>query len=31
MRNEIVPLAEALEDGGTRHPAIVARLGADNS
>ena len=29
MREEIVPLAEALEDGGTRYPALVARLGAD--
>jgi AraC family transcriptional regulator of adaptative response / DNA-3-methyladenine glycosylase II len=29
MRSEIVPLAEALEEGGTRYPAIVARLGAD--
>ena len=29
MRSEIVPLAEALEESGTRYPAIVARLGAD--
>lgn len=29
MRSEIVPLAEALEAGGTRYPALVARLGAD--
>jgi DNA-binding PadR family transcriptional regulator len=29
MRSEIVPLAEALERGGTRYPAVVARLGAD--
>jgi PadR family transcriptional regulator, regulatory protein AphA len=29
MRNEIVPLAEALEQTGTRFPAVVARLGAD--
>src|SRR5438309_5144276 len=27
MRNEIVPLAEAVEEGGTRYPAVVARLG----
>ena len=24
-----VPLSEALEEGGTRYPAVVARLGAD--
>jgi PadR family transcriptional regulator, regulatory protein AphA len=29
MREEIVPLAEALEEAGTRYPAVVARLGAD--
>ena len=29
MREEIIPLAEALEQGGTRFPAVVARLGAD--
>src|SRR5437016_12825255 len=29
MRNEIVPLAEALEETGTRFPAVVARLGGD--
>jgi DNA-binding PadR family transcriptional regulator len=29
MRSEIVPLAEALEQTGTRYPAVVARLGAD--
>jgi PadR family transcriptional regulator, regulatory protein AphA len=29
MRSEIVPLAEALEESGTGHPAVVARLGAD--
>jgi DNA-binding PadR family transcriptional regulator len=29
MRDEIVPLAEALERDGTRYPAVVARLGAD--
>lgn len=29
MREEILPLAEALEPGGTRYPALVARLGAD--
>jgi DNA-binding PadR family transcriptional regulator len=29
MRREIVPLAEALEQTGTRFPAVVARLGAD--
>jgi PadR family transcriptional regulator, regulatory protein AphA len=29
MKNEIVPLAEALEEAGTRYPAVVARLGAD--
>jgi DNA-binding PadR family transcriptional regulator len=29
MRREIIPLAEALEQTGTRFPAIVARLGAD--
>jgi PadR family transcriptional regulator AphA len=29
MRREIVPLAEALEQTGTRSPAVVARLGAD--
>lgn len=29
MRDEIVPLAEALEPDGTCYPALVARLGAD--
>jgi DNA-binding PadR family transcriptional regulator len=29
MRTEIMPLAEALEQTGTRFPAVVARLGAD--
>ena len=29
MRDEIVPLAEALEQSGTRFPAVVAHLGAD--
>jgi PadR family transcriptional regulator, regulatory protein AphA len=29
MREEIIPLAEALEPEGTRYPALVARLGAD--
>lgn len=29
MRREILPLAETLEPGGTRYPALVARLGAD--
>ena len=29
MRQEIVPLAEALEQDGTRYPAVVAHLGAD--
>jgi DNA-binding PadR family transcriptional regulator len=29
IRDEIVPLAEALEQEGTRYPALVARLGAD--
>jgi DNA-binding PadR family transcriptional regulator len=29
MHQEIVPLAETLELGGTRYPALVARLGAD--
>ncbi|TMK98041.1 MAG: PadR family transcriptional regulator [Actinobacteria bacterium] len=29
MRSEIVPLADALAEGGTRYPAVVARLGAD--
>jgi DNA-binding PadR family transcriptional regulator len=29
MRDEIVPLAQALEQTGTRFPAVVARLGAD--
>lgn len=29
MREEIVPLAEALESEGTFYPALVARLGAD--
>jgi DNA-binding PadR family transcriptional regulator len=29
MRREIIPLAEALEQTGTRFPALVARLGAD--
>lgn len=28
-REEIVPLAEALEPGGIRYPALVARLRAD--
>jgi DNA-binding PadR family transcriptional regulator len=28
-REEIVPLAEALESSGTRYPALVARLRAD--
>lgn len=28
-REEIVPLAEALEQAGTRYPALVARLRAD--
>jgi DNA-binding PadR family transcriptional regulator len=29
MRSEIIPLAEAFEQTGTRFPAVVARLGAD--
>jgi len=29
LREEIVPLAEALEETGTHYPALVARLGAD--
>jgi PadR family transcriptional regulator, regulatory protein AphA len=29
MRREIIPLAETLEQTGTRFPAVVARLGAD--
>jgi PadR family transcriptional regulator, regulatory protein AphA len=29
MRGEIIPLAEAFEQTGTRFPAVVARLGAD--
>jgi DNA-binding PadR family transcriptional regulator len=29
MRREIIPLAEASEQTGTRFPAVVARLGAD--
>jgi len=29
MNDEIVPLAEALEQTGTRYPAVVARLGTD--
>ncbi len=29
LGSEIVPLAEALEAGGARYPALVARLGAD--
>ena len=29
MRDEIVPLAEALKPSGTHFPAVVARLGAD--
>jgi PadR family transcriptional regulator AphA len=29
LRDEIVPLAEALEQAGTHYPALVARLGAD--
>lgn len=29
MREQIVPLAQTLEAGGTRYPALVARLGAD--
>lgn len=29
MRDEIVPLGEALERAGTRFPVVVARLGAD--
>ena len=29
MREEILPLAQALESQGTRYPALVARLGAD--
>lgn len=30
MRDEILPVAKALEDDGTRYPALVARLGADS-
>jgi DNA-binding PadR family transcriptional regulator/SAM-dependent methyltransferase len=29
MRQQIVPLADALESSGNRYPALVARLGAD--
>jgi DNA-binding PadR family transcriptional regulator len=29
LREEILPLADALAESGTRYPAIVARLGAD--
>jgi DNA-binding PadR family transcriptional regulator len=29
MRREIIPIAEALDESGTRFPAVVARLGAD--
>jgi PadR family transcriptional regulator AphA len=29
MREQIVPLADALEERGTRFPAVVAHLGAD--
>jgi len=29
MRREIIPLAQALEQAGTRYPALVAQLGAD--
>jgi DNA-binding PadR family transcriptional regulator len=29
MREQILPLAEAVEPAGPRYPAIVARLGAD--
>jgi DNA-binding PadR family transcriptional regulator len=29
LREDIVPLAEALEQTGTRYPALVAKLGAD--
>jgi PadR family transcriptional regulator AphA len=29
LRDEIAPLADALEQAGTRYPALVARLGAD--
>lgn len=29
MREEIVPLAESLEQSGTRYPTLVAHLGAD--
>jgi DNA-binding PadR family transcriptional regulator len=29
MREEILPLAQALEQHGTRYPALVAQLGAD--
>jgi PadR family transcriptional regulator, regulatory protein AphA len=29
MRREIIPLAEAFEQAGTRFPAVVAHLGAD--
>lgn len=28
-REEIIPLAEALDSSGTRYPALVARLRAD--
>ena len=29
MHSELIPLAEAIEQQGTRFPAAVARLGAD--
>ncbi len=29
LRDEIVPLAETLEQAGTRYPSLVARLGVD--
>ncbi len=29
MREEILPLAETLQEAGTGYPALVARLGAD--
>lgn len=29
MRREIMPLAKALKQRGTRYPAIVARVGAE--
>jgi PadR family transcriptional regulator AphA len=29
MRREIIPLAQALEQTGTRYPALVAQFGAD--